>query len=900
MSSTTSSALDAAALPHDRIFEATGEGLLILDVDGVVHHANAFALGLLNREIEDVRGRTVSDLLAVPIPGDDPDAALRMILRSVGGPDEPEHLIVGVPQATGRPLPIDVTLTALGEGLLVAVIRDAMDRLRNEKELRLYKRAVDFTSEAILYTCRKGLIRTVNRAFVDLTGYELEEVEGRTPRVLKSGEHSDEFYADMWGSIANGGRWRGDLVNRRKDGTTYLANLTISPIVRDDGSVQGYVGIQEDVTRKRAAERELAEAKEAAVAAGRAKSDFLANMSHEIRTPMNAIIGMTELLGDTRLDVEQREFVDTVSTSADSLLRLINDILDFSKIEARKLEIEEVEFDLARLVDQVAGMGARKAHQKRIELACMVYANVPPLVRGDPTRVRQVLLNLLTNAIKFTGEGEVVLRARVAEPGEDRVRVRFEVQDTGIGIPSDRASTVFDPFTQVDASTTRKYGGTGLGLAIVKQLVELMGGEIGVDTIEGQGSTFWFELPFDVEHGSPAERRAPRVDVRGLRVLVVDDNATNRRIVETHLSSWGCDAESCADAETALRRARDAAAAGQPFDVGVIDFQMPGMDGAELGRHLKSDPATATTELIMLTSMTRGGERERMEQAGFRKCLSKPVTRRSLLRAFEEAAALIRHTELKRSSMVGRKSVVDGDLVGGRVLLVEDNPVNRRVACRMLQKLGFEYETAEDGAQALKILASSGFDLIISDVQMPVMDGLALAAAIREREPEGVHVPIIAMTAHAMQGDREKCLAAGMDGYVAKPVRIAALKEAIDTWLRPVSPQGGEWIDEDALMAAADGDVDFARELLEMFLGEAAARIDELAQAVDDGDGGVLRRAGHRLKGGAACLGAEPLRAHAESLELMGAADDLSGAADVIEHLRRDFEQAKGALARRS
>jgi two-component system sensor histidine kinase/response regulator len=515
-------------------------------------------------------------------------------------------------------------------------------------------------------------------------------------------------------------------------------------------------------------------------------------MSHEIRTPMHGVLGSLEMLQDTPLSGQQQRHLETARTSAGLLLGVIDEILDFSRLEAGKLRIESIDFDLRRTVEDVTAMLATRAHAKKLELACYISPEVPEYLRGDPIRLRQVLVNLLGNAIKFTEQGEVLLSVSVAAAAPsaaDPAALRFEVRDTGIGIGEAQQQRLFEPFMQADSSTSRRFGGSGLGLSIAKRLVELMHGAIGLTSREGEGSTFWFTLPLSLADAGQLRRRA--ADFAGTRVLVVDDNATNRVILHRYLTSWNGHSGSAANGEEALAKLQDAAAGGRPYEVALLDLNMPGMDGYSLVRHIRRDPLLAGLPLIMLSSSTM--DSERMGDLGVDIWLDKPVRQSDLY----DALATVLHRQGAPTPLAapmpasGPGSGQGLRFDGERVLLVEDNPITQDVGAQMLRQRGLQVQVAADGQQALDILDQEAVDLVLMDVQMPGMDGLTATRALRERERTRSigalprRVPVVALTAHALPADRERCLAAGMDDYVVKPYSSETLASVVARWLMP-------------------------------------------------------------------------------------------------------------------
>jgi two-component system, sensor histidine kinase and response regulator len=714
--------------------------------------------------------------------------------------------------------------------------------------------------------------------------------------------------ADAWNDATRGGEsFHREFRVATTDGPERWVSSRAATLRREDTAIAGYVGTVEDITQHKLAEAESLRAREAALETARLKSEFLANMSHEIRTPLNGVIGMTELTLETELTREQREYLDTVKVSADSLLSVIEDILDFSKIEAGKLELDPMPFNLRDSVGMTLKTLALRADKKGIELVCDVRPEVPDMLIADSGRFRQILLNLVGNAIKFTAHGEVVVQVGVAATSAEGLVLDVCVADTGIGIPADKQATIFEAFTQADTSTTRRFGGTGLGLAISSRLVEMMSGRIWVESEPGRGSQFHFTVNVGVD---PAGAAAPPVDgeavlLDGLRVLVVDDNETNRRVLVDMLKHLKLTPTAVADGISALSELALARSANQSYALVILDGHMPDMDGFDVAHRIRQTPELTGATLMMLTSGGQPGDAARCRELGLAGYLMKPVAQSNLLEAIQHAMAGRHPGQRKAAPKKAHAHSLTTEQearVGGkalRILVAEDNPVNQLVAVRMLEKMGHTSVVVENGQLAVEAAATGAFDLVLMDVQMPVLSGFEATAAIRvEEAASGRRLPIVGLTAHAMKGDMERCLEAGMDAYLAKPIKGAELSATIDRVaatafdMRPASvdPEVEDLaiFDPDLALENAAGDPGLLGEIVQLWLDDTPVRLREIQAGVLASDASAIERAAHRLRGSLGTLGAARGTDAAERVEKLGAVGELSTITDAVATLEAE------------
>ena len=782
------------------ILEAAVDGIVVINERGIIESVNPAVTKLFGYTPDQLLGQNVKMLMPDPYHTEH-DQYLRNYLTSG------LKKVIGIGRevlgrrSDGTSFPIHLAVNEIlvdGSRKFAGIVRDISSQILSEMQFR---QVVDSAPNGLLMIDPHGTIMMVNKQVEAMFGYSREELLGNRVEMLMPerfrSNHSTYRRGYFSGPTSRAMGVGRDLPGLRRDGSEFPVEIGLNPIDTPQGrlALASIVDISgrkrmEDALAKAAEDleeknRELSETRDMALRAGQAKTDFLATMSHEIRTPMNGVLGMTTLLLDTTLTAEQRDYLQTLRSSSESLLRIINDILDFSKIEAGKFTIEHIPFDLRLTIEDTLDILAPTAQGRQLELVGLIDAQTPRTVVGDPGRIRQILTNLVGNAIKFTEHGEVLIQVLQTDEDPGSVVLRFEVIDTGIGLSPEAQAKMFQAFTQADSSTARKYGGTGLGLTICKRLVELMGGTIGLQSFAGQGTCVWFTIRLGTHtDAAPAVPPIPSgLDLTGLRVCLVDDNATNRSLLQYHVSAWNMHHESAVDGPSALALLRRGVEEGTPFDVAIIDMYMPEMNGLELCRLIKQDPALRKTHLIMLTASGQRGDSLAAQEAGAAAYLTKPIRERHLADCIrlifgrdnakeQPAPFLTRHTI---TEAIAREAP--------RLLVVDDNPVNQKVAVKMLEKLGCRVDLAGNGMEALAAICRHQYPLVFMDCQMPDLDGLETTRLLRSQEKPGEHLPVIAMTANAMEGDRESCLKAGMDDFISKPIITSDLKKILARWV---------------------------------------------------------------------------------------------------------------------
>ncbi len=920
------------------VLQTVFDGFWISDMEGRIVEVNDSYCEMVGYSREELLKMSIPDVEAIEDP-EETAAHIKHILEYGYDRFTTRHR-----RKDGKIVDVEVnaTYSEEGGGRLVVFLRDITERKRAEKEISKFKTIADSVPYGIGITDLDNKITYANESLAMMHGYAIEEIMGQSLEIFHSDDQLD-MINEIIDKLKSADTFSSPEVwHRHRDGSP-LPTLMNWATIRDSDRKPLFIAFSvEDISRQKETEQtlkryaeelsmakefqeqnsaqltmmvaELNKARDEAEAANRAKSEFLANMSHEIRTPMNGIIGMTELTLDTDPTEEQQEYLGMVKSSAYHLLEVINDVLDFSRIEAGQLELESIPFNLRETIELALNPFALRVEDKKLELILYMDPLVPDKVVGDPLRLRQIITNLVGNAIKFTEEGEVILRVEL-EAAEPTPRFHFRVVDTGIGIPEERQTAIFDSFTQVDGSTTRQYGGTGLGTTISKQLVEKMNGEIWVESPTndsgsgGPGSTFHFILPFEIRTADMDADDLPSIDITGKKALVVDDNATSRRLFTVLLENWGFAPTAVSSGREALETLQAAKEESSPYELLLLDLNMPEMSGWEVTENMRDQGWLDDTTVIMITSSYQPGEAERARKLGVAALLNKPISQSALFNAILEAMQSVSSVSTEEGEEIARKAITPTEKsepamalpTRNKVLLAEDSKVNQVLAERLLQKCGYRVTVVENGQQAVEAVKSGGFDLILMDVQIPVMGGFEATGAIREWEKEtGDHIPIIAMTANAMAGDREKCLEAGIDDYVSKPIDVKELFECIARSAEGKPAVVGAVITEEKTLktfdyqkalATADSDENLLRELLDLFREQCPQLLIAINKAIETGDATALTHAAHTLKGAVSNLGGMVAYEIALTLENKGRNDDLKDTPEIVAKLTTELRK---------
>ena len=858
----------------EAVFDSLQELILLTDKDGAILRCNRALTVQVNASFQEIIGRNIHEVFY--------------------GSDAPKEVRPGEARFPTIPgwfyISVNSFIQEDAGQRSIYVISDITGQkkaaLEMERQKQFFQALFEHSPVAIVVLDPQLEVISCNSAFEKLFLYKQEEVIGCNLDELVSPPGQLAEMNRISREVLGGGAVHHLARRRRRDGELVDVELFGVPIIAQ-GEMIGVLGLYHDIS-------ELTEARRVAEAADRAKSDFLANISHEIRTPMNGVIGMLDLLKDTELDAEQQDYVSMASLSAESLLRLINEILDFSKIEAGQLDLELIRFDLRTTVEDVAQSMAGRAESRGIELSCLIHHEIPTDLLGDPGRLRQILVNLIGNAVKFTHEGEVLVEVSIDSEADRELLLRFSVTDSGIGIPQDRIEDLFKRFSQVDSSTTRKYGGTGLGLAISKHLVELMGGKIGVESRKGAGSTFWFTAEFSRVVNGAAAAHWDDVNIQGARILIVDDNAMNRNILHRMLENFGCLAHSVASGFDALPALHMAAQTDRQFDLILLDMQMPEIDGEQTLQEVRGHSVGQNIPVIVLTSMGRRGDVRRLRELGCEGYLLKPVRQQQLYLAITAVLGQPKADAVAPKDLVTRHTIKEQRRRQLRVLLAEDNPVNQKLALVLLQKHGYPADAVNNGKEAVEAAQATTYNLILMDIQMPEMDGLEATRYLRSLGGRFESLPIIAMTAHALSIDRERGLEAGMNDFILKPINQKEFVDKLDRWVLVSSEEAGAAgyvpIDLESVLPRFMNNNELFIQLLEVFIREVEQNIDVVEEAWKTADHAAVFEIAHYFKGMSANFNARRFTALSEEMEMQARSGDLSGVPGLIEGMRTELK----------
>ena len=901
---------------HRAAINTINDAVIIINTKGIIQSFNPAAEYIFGYDYIDVIGKNIKMLMPDTVANQH-DKYLAQYLKT-----KTPHLIgktleLEAKRSNGDLFYIELTVAEMDledDLLFCGVIRDISQKKRDESALRLAATAFN-THEGILITNSDNNIIKVNSAFTEITGYSEEEVAGANPKILSSGRHDDAFYKNIWLTLDAKKHWSGEIWNKRKDGEIYPEWLAITAVLNQQNEVTHYVGnfldISEEKTQQLLLQQkadELEQAKNAAEAATKAKSDFLATMSHEIRTPMNGVLGMAQILADTDLSPQQREYLDTIEKSGELLLNIINDILDFSKIEADKMTLESIPFNMEELSYGVIKMLSVNADKKGIETIFHYANDCPQNFLGDPSRIRQILVNFIGNAIKFTEQGHVLLDVSCSANDNNTANLIVKVSDSGIGLSQVQKAKLFSAFTQADGSTTRKYGGTGLGLAIAKKLVDLMQGSIGVESEVNQGATFWFEVTLPL---SQQIEPLPLADLSGSHALVVDDNELNLQLISQQLASFGMTFDTCLSPQVALIKLQQASSPSA-YQLIILDYMMPEMNGEMLAREIRQLDSFQKTPLVLLSSNAHHGDATYYKNVGFNAFLTKPVRNFTFCQTLEAVLGLskqgVNNRFLNQYTVDDCKKKTPKNIkINAKILLAEDDPTNQKVASSILTTLGAHVDIANNGVEVLELLAKHHYDLVLMDCRMPVMDGFEATQKLRQ-QTSYKQLPVIALTANVSQADKQHCLDAGMNDFLGKPFKVDDITLMLQKYLshtnievstvntpdEPVSQNNA--VDQQQLASLKKNMGDFFKELIPGYIQDMETKIEKINQCLEEKNIKELHLLAHSIKGSSSNIGAMPLSHIASTMESYAQNEQANELVDVIVELKSEYERVKSFL----
>jgi two-component system, sensor histidine kinase and response regulator len=879
------------------ITESSQDGVIMINDEGLITLWNKSAERIFDYKESEIVNKEYLHLLIAPNDIINKYNEVFSKFHETGDREQLGKVIeVEAFKKNGEKIFIELSLSAIKNNdkwYAIGNIRDITEKKYSEEQIKKLYYAIEQSPNPIIITDLFGIIEYVNPKFIEVTGYTPEEVLGFTPRVLKSGMQSEDFYRKLWETIVKGNEWRGEIQNKKKNGELYWDMTAISSIKDAKGEITHYLAIKEDITQRKEFDKELLKAKLDAESATRAKSEFLANMSHEIRTPLNAIFGMSNLILETKLSEEQYEYANTINFSSEILLSIINDILDFTKIEAGKLSLENVSFDIYKTIENSIDLIAFTANKKGLEVISFINNDIPANVTGDPVRLRQVLVNLINNAVKFTEKGEIEIAVEVIDQSNNDIELLFKIRDTGIGIPDEKKGKLFKPFSQVDASTERKYGGSGLGLVISKKIVEMMSGQIGVESMENKGSTFWFSviLGKDLNKENYVYQK-----FNNLNILVIDDNTNILKSMKYYLNNFGCNVFEANGVDQAINFLKNSKELNKKLDFIIIDHDIEGFEGDEILNNFRSLGLVENVKIILMSSFAAlNSEMKKGKIIKFGGYIKKPIKKCQL---YECLFNLV--YDINKNGIIKKQedNTIKEQSMSKNILIVEDNEANQKLLSTILTKLGNSVEIADEGKKAIEMASKNKYDLILMDIQMPEMNGYEVSEAIRKLK---ITTPIVAVSANVFKEDIEMAYKSGMNDYIGKPYKkeeIILLLDKLDEESKQEEAKNAENIPHDenifSYEMAVDnfmGEIEVVKDVLVVFINKAREEIDGIDEALKKEDFDKIKFNAHSIKGSAYNLTGKLLGKTAENLELSAREKDYIRSSKLYEELKVEFEK---------